>query len=80
LGLIANILKGLGVGGGSGGDGGGGNKGGKAAFEAGVKAAKTYYNGYKDAQVQEGIFIMCSNGYKDDQVEKTIIKNNNKKQ
>ena len=51
LGLIANIMKGLGVGGG----GGGGVEGGKAAFEAGVKAAKTFYNGYKDAQV----LLMC---------------------
>jgi len=54
LGLIGNIMKGLGVGAttGVGGKGGGGGlkEGGKAAYTAGVEAAKTYYNGVKDAR------------------------------
>ena len=50
LGLIANIVQGMGVAGGEGGEGGARTRGGKAAFEAGEKAARWFYDGAGDAR------------------------------
>ena len=50
LGLIANIVQGMGVAGGESGGGGARGRGGRAAFEAGEKAARSFYDGARDAR------------------------------
>ena len=50
LGLIANIVQGMGVAGGEAGEGGARGRGGRAAFEAGEKAARSFYDGARDAR------------------------------
>ena len=50
LGLLANIVRGMRGGRGEGGEGEARGRGGKAAFEAGEKAARSFYDGARDAR------------------------------